>query len=765
MIDKIIKIKGIGLLHDAVTRAKKFSKITILYGENARGKTTLATIFSSLAKNDPSIISGRETLDGTEAPEVEFRINNTNHIYQNGNWNQGSSNIVIFDSSFVDSNVYSGFEVSSDQRRSLLVFTLGEEGGALKNDVDKLTEGISRITSEIRNRSDEIERVCSPLALEDYLDLPEDKNIDERIQQLNAMYQSVLRADEICNNPLLLQIKLAQANFDEVKTLLSTTLSDISQEAKTRVLEHMTAHMNEQNEQWIKEGVLLINSENCPFCGGDLDESAGLIDLYQKYFDQSYQNHQDELKEHYRIIESCLSDYALSEVSQTCNNNELLFDNVWSNLSIRKFVFPLSGNSVRENLTSIRESVKTILQIKTSNPTMAIEDLQDFNSLNAKYQEIFSQIEQYNDEVRWQNSHIEQIKYRLRQTSRIQIKNDIDKSTRQKERHSSPHKDLCDSFVSLVQGKKILEEQKEQARDSLESFTNDLLEQYESEINRYLDCFNAGFRIINVNTSNERGLPRMKYQLQIRDHNLAIGPQRRASDQPGFSNTLSEGDKRTLAFSFFMAKNDLDADIANKIIIVDDPMSSLDQSRQRATQIALVDLARKSNQLILLSHDPVFLQAFIENGDYDINSVNIYEFKRAQNDYSTLEECNIEECIQSVYKRNYQTVSKYIVDPRGMDKLTVVRAIRPLIEANLRHRFQDSLKGANSLGIMISMIRSAPSGSPLQKIIPHLKKIGDINAYTTAHTHDTDADGTLQQINDTELKRCALLAMDIAQGF
>jgi len=88
----------VGLLHDAVTRAKKFSKITILYGENARGKTTLATIFSSLAKNDPSIISVRETLDGTQTPEVELRINNTNHIYQNGNWNQGCSNIIIFDS-------------------------------------------------------------------------------------------------------------------------------------------------------------------------------------------------------------------------------------------------------------------------------------------------------------------------------------------------------------------------------------------------------------------------------------------------------------------------------------------------------------------------------------------------------------------------------------------------------------------------------------------------------------------------------------------
>lgn len=765
MIEKIIKIKGIGLLHDAVTRARKFSKITILYGENARGKTTLATIFSSLAKNDPSIINVRETLDGTQEPEVEFRINNTNYVYQNGTWNQGCNSLIIFDSAFVDANVYSGFEVSSDQRRSLLVFTLGEDGGALKNEVDQLTEQITRINTDIRNKSNEIERICSPLSLEEFLILPEDKHVDERIRQLDAMYQSVLRADEICKNPLLSQIILSDVKLDDVKTLLTLSLSDISQEAKTRVLEHMAAHMNEQNEQWIKDGISLINSKNCPFCGGNLDESAELIELYQNYFDQSYQTHQDALKEKYEIVDSCFSDYALSGLSQTCQNNELLFDNVWCNLSIRNFGYPVSGNSVKDNLRNIRESVKNILQSKISNPTMAIEDLQAFNSLNERYQEVFSQINQYNDEVQFQNSQIEQIKYRLRQTSRIQIKNDIDKSTRQKERHSSPHKDLCNEYVSLNQGKKTLEEQKEQARDRLESFTNEFLEQYESEINHYLDLFNAGFRIVNVNTSNERGLPRMKYQLQIRNHNLAVGPQRQTSDRPDFSNTLSEGDKRTLAFSFFIAKNNLDSDLANKIIIVDDPMSSLDQSRQRATQNALVDLANKSNQLILLSHDPVFLQAFIETGNYDINLVNIYELKRAQNDYSSLEECNIEECIQSVYKRNYQTISNYITDPRGSEKLTVVRAIRPLIEANLRYRFQDSLKGANSLGKMIEMIRNSPSGSPLQKIIPHLSKIEDVNAYTTSHTHDTDADGSIQEIRDAELKRYAILALDIVRGF
>ena len=66
---------------------------------------------------------------------------------------------------------------------------------------------------------------------------------------------------------------------------------------------------------------------------------------------------------------------------------------------------------------------------------------------------------------------------------------------------------------------------------------------------------------------------------------------------------------------------------------------------------------------------------------------------------------------------------------------------------------------------MINMIKTSSQGSPLNKIIPHIQKIEDINAYTTSHTHDTDADGFVLQINDAELKRYAIMAMEISQGF
>ncbi len=765
MIEKLIKLRGIGLLHDAVSRGIQFSKITIIYGENGRGKTTLATIFSSLAQNDPSMLKGRTTLDGTQGPNIEFRINSTSYTYSSGTWNQCCNNIVVFDSRFVDSNVYSGFEISADHRQSLLTFTLGEEGGALKNEVDNINEQILGINAQIRSRRGILENICQPQTIEEYIRIPQDPDIDRKIRDIEAFYLSVQRTDKICRNSPLSEIDIPSLNFDYIRTLMQISLSDISEDTKARVIEHMNAHMEEQNESWIKEGLCLIKEEGCPFCGQDLNEAKSIIELYQRYFDESYQEHQTELQNQQSLILKRLSDSLISDLIHIYNNNQSLYDNTWKDFLNVEFGYLLSIEEVSDNLEEIRESVGGLFQIKLSKPANKIENLEFYDLITRKYLDISGQLQKYNQEVRTVNANIENIKYRLKQANQQQIKKDLERLEKEKERHSSPNKEICEEFERFTQEKADLEERKRIARNQLETFTNDLLEQYEEDINRYLDSFNAGFGIINVDTSHERGIPRMKYQLLLRNQNLPITSQREASDRPGFSNTLSEGDKRTLAFSFYMAKNDLDTNISNKILIVDDPMSSLDQSRQRATQIALKNIAQRANQLIVLSHDPNFLKSLIDIGDFNQADLSAFELKRAQDDYSTLEKCDIEECIQSVYKTNYQLISRYISDPRGIDRISVVRAIRPMLEANLRHRFQDALKATNSLGKMIELIRASSGDNPLVKIQPHLQIIEEINAYTTSHTHDTNAEGLLPQINDAELKRYAVLALNIAQGF
>lgn len=62
----------------------------------------------------------------------------------------------------------------------------------------------------------------------------------------------------------------------------------------------------------------------------------------------------------------------------------------------------------------------------------------------------------------------------------------------------------------------------------------------------------------------------------------------------------------TLALSFFLAGLEQDADLANKIVVFDDPFTSQDVYRRRQTGHEIMRVARACKQLIVLSHDPPF---------------------------------------------------------------------------------------------------------------------------------------------------------------
>jgi len=70
---------------------------------------------------------------------------------------------------------------------------------------------------------------------------------------------------------------------------------------------------------------------------------------------------------------------------------------------------------------------------------------------------------------------------------------------------------------------------------------------------------------------------------------------------------LGEGDKNSLAFAFFLAKLSLDDQISDKIVVFDDPVSSLDRTRRIRTVEYISDLATKAKQVIVLSHNDNFI--------------------------------------------------------------------------------------------------------------------------------------------------------------
>lgn len=140
MLRRIQSIKGIGLLHDANGGPHAFDKVTLIYSENGRGKSTLASVFRSCATGDVSLIEKRKTLYGTNPPEVSFQFENGVQVeYTIGGWTTTKSNIHVFDADFVEKNVYSGSEVRADHRQGLLEFALGSKAVKARKDESDAT--------------------------------------------------------------------------------------------------------------------------------------------------------------------------------------------------------------------------------------------------------------------------------------------------------------------------------------------------------------------------------------------------------------------------------------------------------------------------------------------------------------------------------------------------------------------------------------------------------------------------------------------------
>ena len=98
MLERISDIQGIGLLHQANGKPFTCKNATLIYGDNGRGKSTLATILRSVATGDPLIISGCKTIDGTLPVKVNLQFGNGHLVsFQNGAWTERRPELLVFD--------------------------------------------------------------------------------------------------------------------------------------------------------------------------------------------------------------------------------------------------------------------------------------------------------------------------------------------------------------------------------------------------------------------------------------------------------------------------------------------------------------------------------------------------------------------------------------------------------------------------------------------------------------------------------------------
>jgi wobble nucleotide-excising tRNase len=166
--------------------------------------------------------------------------------------------------------------------------------------------------------------------------------------------------------------------------------------------------------------------------------------------------------------------------------------------------------------------------------------------------------------------------------------------------------------------KKLRNKKREAARQQLNRYSENLFDIHLDSINKVLQDLSADFVICDFQPIKKIiGQSERIFALKFfNTHKVSIDEP--APHKPNFKNTLSESDKRVLAFAFFYSLMIHDGKLNEKIIVFDDPFSSFDSDRRIRTVQLLANphlitpdgefIEKVINQLIILTHESEFFK-------------------------------------------------------------------------------------------------------------------------------------------------------------
>lgn len=742
MIEKFISLKNIGRFVNVSPKGDvSFRKLTLIYGENGRGKTTLCSILRSLVSKDSSLIDERKTLGSRSDTHCTVRISGGNCKFTNGKWDIACPDISVFDSDFVHKNVHTGDVVEHQHKKNLFQVIVGEKGVEHNKKINELNKLIREANTEINLKGKDIEKfIPDGMTLEMFIKLEQVEKIDEKVtsiqNELSRIQTQIKESVSIQakENLSTCSLPVFPGNFEDI---LNKNIEVIDDNAGEKVKTHLADCILSPNETWLSQGTELIKEELCPFCGQSIQDNE-LITAYRTYFNQEYNQLKENVANLEEQIASAIGENKMFPLQKVLSDN-ILVSAFWKNHIPEFQLSDISFEEIQQSYSKLRKICLELTEIKRKNPLEAVSTNRDYKNSQDTILIIEEKVNGYNEFVNKLNEKISQFKKCL--PTEIDEKNANQKLIEIitiKKRFDGETVKAIEAYENAVKNKTNLEKQKDEEKESLNKYCIDILTKYEKSINSYLSEFNTGFYVTQTKPSYLGGSPSSQYQLLI--NNTRIGLEK-------FKITMSSGDRNSLALAFFLASLDHDPNLSSKVVALDDPFTSLDRFRRECTAQLCQQLSERTKQVIVLSHDPHFLKLIYDkHNSTETKTLQLPKFA----DGSVIVEWDIETELQSGYMKNYSTLLAYYRNSDG-DKLAVARSIRPFIEGLLRTHFPGHFDPNDWLGDFIKKIRAADDSSGLSHAKQDLTAIESINEFSKKFHHDQNPNADSEIINEGEL--------------
>lgn len=743
MLQKIISIKDTGRFQNSADGTDTtLRKQSFIFAANGHGKTTICSILRSAKSGDPSHILGRARLGATLPPTVDLLIEKAGKITFNGTtWNGTLPNIAIFDQVYVTENIHAGDVVDTDQKQGLYRVIVGQNGVQLADQEASLAADSRAKTTEISNLDRTLKtHLPSGMKLDVFMDLPKLDDIEEQIATAEAKLKTVGEAATI-------KAKSAMKTFDipvvpsELADVLALTIDDIAEDAERQITDHFAAHgMDAIGARWITEG-LEHAAESCPFCAQNL-KGLPLVSAYKSVFSDTYRSL------HGRV--NALRHKVDLEFGQTGAANVTLYveqyagaTEFWSSY-IQKQMIPDAPAGAASAMTSLAAEIISLLDQKLRAPLERVT-LKSAEASIHTYEEQRAAVESFNQAISVTNTLIAAKKLEAGDGNTTVVKADLDCLKAIRTRHSEKVASVCEERAQLVAAKAETDAKKEAIRQQLEAHTAKVIDPYERRINELLDDFNCEFRITKTQHSFPAGVASSSYQLIINNKGVDLGSSKTPISVPSFRNTLSAGDKSTLALAFFIADFERTRDRHECIVVFDDPFNSQDAFRRRQTVHKIMKVASLCSQVIVLSHDPTFLkQLWDKSKPAERASISITDFGSRG---SKIRQLDLDKSTQGRTATDIDDLLTYHNERVGQT-IDIARKMRVVLETHLLTTFPSAFPNEKWLGDMLKNIRDGGADHPAAHLYDNLTEINDC---TDLHHGEDLADTTPDQLDRTEL--------------
>jgi wobble nucleotide-excising tRNase len=763
MIRKILKLQNVGLLQDATQNGEvTLSQVTAIYADNGRGKTTLASVFRACQLGDAGRLNARKTIDAANGPEVKFLLPTGSHVEFTSNaWTAAIPDIVVFDSEFVEQNVFSGFEVRADQRQSLLEFALGNQTVQLKQRIDQLTQDIEAQTRKRTQAEKTLTGFASPYTVAQFITLQPLPDVQQRIDALQKRIEAAKNAQLLAARKDPVEIPPVQFDVPAVFNILEKRIQDVEESAEAVVRAHLAKHHAEGFEDWLSRGQDYMSLGECPFCGKGLSGSE-LIQAYRSHFNKAYADLKREVAALQAEVAKGLADSKIETAVATADANTARIEAWKDQLNLN--APSLDSVVLSAAMKQVREQLLLLVSTKEKSPLEPVGSQGDQDAATGTIISIDQAITTYNSAIRALTVTIANFKKKLATEDTTTLKAEVNKMEAVQKRQLPEVTTVASEYQAAERERKRLDDEKTRTRQQLDALMQSTLHQYQASINDLLIILGAEFSIEKLQPTYAGGEPRTEFGLLVRGRPVKLGSRADLTLGHSFATTLSESDKRTLAFAFFIARLKADPRLTDKLVVLDDPVSSLDRNRRHQSIRLIVSLAGDCRQLVVLSHDPYFVrelrERLTEKKPTPITP-GIIAIKRVQRGYSAFGPCDIDDICSSDYYRHHRLVADYVDGKSTANIRDVAKAIRPLLEGYYHRRFPGRIPRKLLFGRIIDLAANTQAGDPLENLKPLLKEMGEINDYAGQLHHDTNAGYETVPVVDAELLGFARRALKL----